>query len=255
MMSMDEEKVFKALADESRRKLLDSLFEHDGQTLSQLQALLPKMTRFGVMKHLQLLEDAGLLTTRKVGREKHHYLNPVPVQAVYERWVTKYAQPWTRLLTGLKDALEEPAMTPSHIFQIFIRTTPEQLWKALTSGDLSQLYYFNTRVEADWQPGKTYHYFYPDGKAMIEGEILEIDPPRRLVTTFKPLWLTEPEDLQFTRVTWLIEPAGASCKLTVTHEGLDMSRPASQGMMDGWARILSGLKTLLETGQPLGLEL
>ena len=101
---MDE--VFKALADPTRRQLLDALFERDGQTLSELERPL-QMSRFGVMKHLGVLEEAGLLTTRKRGREKLHFLNPVPIQAVYERWVSKYAGPWAATLTGLKREIEE----------------------------------------------------------------------------------------------------------------------------------------------------
>jgi DNA-binding transcriptional ArsR family regulator len=101
---MDE--VFRALADPTRRKLLDQLYAHDGQTLSALERRLP-MTRFGVMKHLRVLEEANLVVTRKRGREKHHFLNPVPIRLVYERWVSKYAEPWVSALTGIKRELEE----------------------------------------------------------------------------------------------------------------------------------------------------
>jgi DNA-binding transcriptional ArsR family regulator len=101
---MDE--VFKALADPTRRGLLDALFERDGQTLSELESRLP-MTRFGVMKHLRVLEEAGLVKTRKRGREKLHFLNPVPIRLVHDRWVSKYAQPWTAALSGLKQDLEK----------------------------------------------------------------------------------------------------------------------------------------------------
>ena len=101
---MDE--VFKALADPTRRQLLDRLFKQDGQTLTALEEDLP-MTRFGVMKHLRQLEDAGLVVTRRRGREKLHFLNPVPIRLVYERWVSKYAEPWVSGLTGLKRELEE----------------------------------------------------------------------------------------------------------------------------------------------------
>jgi DNA-binding transcriptional ArsR family regulator len=97
--------VFKALADPTRRGLLDALFERDGQTLTELERGLP-MTRFGVMKHLRVLEEAGLLTTMKRGREKLHFLNPVPIQLIHERWVSKYAEPWATTLTGLKQQLE-----------------------------------------------------------------------------------------------------------------------------------------------------
>jgi DNA-binding transcriptional ArsR family regulator len=98
--------VFKALADPTRRRLLDELFEEDGQTLSALEQRLP-MTRFGVSKHLKVLEEAGLVTTRKRGREKLHFLNPVPIREVHDRWVSKYAEPWASALTGLKNDLEE----------------------------------------------------------------------------------------------------------------------------------------------------
>ena len=100
---MDE--VFKALADPTRRSLLDELFERDGQTLSELEGRLP-MSRFGVMKHLKLLEEAGLVTTKRRGREKLHFLNPVPIREVHDRWVSKYAEPWASALTELKRDLE-----------------------------------------------------------------------------------------------------------------------------------------------------
>jgi DNA-binding transcriptional ArsR family regulator len=103
--------VFRALADPSRRVLLDQLFDEDGQTLVGLSAAVPALTRFGVMKHLAVLEDAGLVTTRKVGREKHHYLNPVPIQLVHDRWISKYAQPWVRGLVDLKHDLERQSAT------------------------------------------------------------------------------------------------------------------------------------------------
>ena len=100
------DEVFKALADPTRRRLLDELFERDGQTLSALEQRLP-MTRFGVAKHLKVLEGAGLVTTRRRGREKLHFLNPVPIREVHDRWVSKYAEPWASALTGLKRDLEE----------------------------------------------------------------------------------------------------------------------------------------------------
>jgi DNA-binding transcriptional ArsR family regulator len=101
---MDE--VFKALADPTRRELLDMLFEQDGQSLSALEGRLP-MSRFGVMKHLKVLEEAGLVTTRRRGREKLHYLNAVPIRLVHDRWVSKYAEPWASALSDLKREIEE----------------------------------------------------------------------------------------------------------------------------------------------------
>jgi uncharacterized protein YndB with AHSA1/START domain len=154
-------------------------------------------------------------------------------------------------MTGLKYALEETGMTGkhAHIFEIFIRTTPERLWQALTDGNLTQQYYYGTRAESDWTPGAAYTFRAPDGTAMIDGEVLESDPPRRLVTTFRPTWVEGAP----TTVTWEIAPAGEACKLTLIHDGLDPASPLAESFRDGWARILSGLKTLLETGEPLAI--
>src|SRR5215216_78915 len=101
--------VFRALADPTRRGLLDELFRQDGQTLSALEQRLP-MTRFGVMKHLKVLEQAGLVVARRRGREKRHFLNPVPIRLVHDRWVSKYAEPWAAGLSGLKKSIEEDTM-------------------------------------------------------------------------------------------------------------------------------------------------
>lgn len=251
-MSIEQDNVFKALADTSRRTLLDLLFQRDGQTLSELQAHLP-MTRFGSMKHLKILEEAGLVSTRKVGREKFHYLNSVPIQLLYDRWVSKYAQPWTKTLTSLKYVLEDTQMTekPAHVFEIYIRTAPERLWDAITDGTFTQQYYMGSRVESSWQAGASYRYLGPDGASLIAGEVLEVDPPHRLVTTFQPHWVPAELAGQPSKVTWLITATDGVCKLTVTHDDLDTTNPALAGITSGWAQILSGLKTLLETGEPL----
>jgi uncharacterized protein YndB with AHSA1/START domain/DNA-binding MarR family transcriptional regulator len=246
---MQEEQVFKALADQHRRHLLDLLYQNDGQTLGELCAHLP-MTRYGVMKHLQVLEEAQLIATRKVGREKFHYLNPIPIQQVYDRWVSKYAQPFTHSLVQLKERLEKLAMAEkhSHVYSIFIRTTPEALWQALTDGTISQQYYFNTVVTSTWQKGAPYRYTMSNGTPMLEGEVLEVDPPRKLVTTFRPQW-DEAGKTDRSVVTFEIEQKGELCKLTLVHDNPD--GPVGEGFKDGWAQILSALKTLMETGEPL----
>src|SRR5579859_3796740 len=130
-MGMDD--VFKALADPTRRELLDELFRADGQTLSALEARFP-MTRFGVMKHLRQLEEAGLVVTRRRGREKLHFLNPVPIRLIHDRWVSKYAEPWVATLSDIKHRLENPLedRTMEKVFEIYIKTTPERLWQAIT---------------------------------------------------------------------------------------------------------------------------
>jgi uncharacterized protein YndB with AHSA1/START domain/DNA-binding transcriptional ArsR family regulator len=244
--------VFRALADPHRRLLLDRLHERDGQTLGELCTHLPEMTRFGCMKHLRVLEEAGLVSSRKVGREKFHYLNPVPIQQLYDRWVGKFARPWTRTLTGLKAFLEEDQMdhAPTHVYEIFIRTTPDRIWQALTDPEITQQYYFfGSRVESDWQPGSPYTVSNPVGGTVVQGEVLEADPLRRLVMT----WRATFADIPTTTVTWTIEPIGDSCKLTLQHSDLDPATPVGQGIASAWAQLLSSLKSLLETGQPLNL--
>jgi uncharacterized protein YndB with AHSA1/START domain len=238
--------VFKALADPTRRSLLDELFNEDGQTLSALERRFP-MTRIGVMKHLRVLEEARLVVTRRRGREKLHYLNPVPIRLVHDRWVSKYAEPWAATLSGLKNRLER---TMEKVFEIYIKTTPERLWEAITDSEMRQIYTFGVGVTSDWTPGSRYEAVHPQaGITISEGENLEVDPPRRLVQSFNALWSDEVKAEGTSRVTWEIEPVGDSCRLTVTHDQL--REDAHDELYGGWPQILSGLKTLLETGQPL----
>jgi uncharacterized protein YndB with AHSA1/START domain len=239
--------VFKALADPTRRSLLDELFAQDGQTLSALEQRLP-MTRFGVMKHLKVLEEAGLVVARKRGREKLHFLNPVPIRLVHDRWVSKYAEPWAATLTGLKKSIEEDIM--EKVFEIYIKTSPERLWEAITDSELRRKYSFGVGVRSDWTPGSRYEAAQPTMSTPIaEGENLEVDPPRRLVQSFTALWSDDVRAEGTSRVTWDIEPVGDSCRLTVTHDQL--REDANNEIYGGWPMILSGLKTLLETGETL----
>jgi uncharacterized protein YndB with AHSA1/START domain len=239
--------VFRALADPTRRSLLDELFEQDGQTLSALERRLP-MTRIGVMKHLRVLEAAGLVTTKRRGREKLHFLNPVPIRLVHDRWVSKYAEPWAATLTGLKRRLEEDMV--EKVFEIYIKTTPERLWEAITDAELRSQYSFGMRVNSDWSPGSRYEMSHPAAKGILgKGENLEVDPPRRLVQSFMGLWSDDVKNEGTSTVTWEIEPVGDSCRLTVTHDQL--REVAHDDVYGGWPMILSGLKTLLETGELL----
>ncbi len=239
--------VFRALADPTRRGLLDELFTRDGQTLSELEERLP-MTRFGVMKHLRVLEEAGLVVTRRRGRAKLHFLNPVPIRLVHDRWVSKYAEPWVSGLSELKQRLEEKTM--EKVFEIYIKTTPERLWEAITDNELRRRYNFGVGVVSDWTVGSPYQGVTPAmSTPMLEGENIEIDPPRRLVQSFTALWSDAVKSEGQSRVTWEIEPVGDSCKLLVIHDQL---REGANGeIYGGWPQILSGLKTLLETGETL----
>ncbi len=242
--SVDE--VFKALADPTRRSLLDELFREDGQTLTALEERLP-MTRFGVMKHLKQLEEAGLVVTRRRGREKLHFLNPVPIRLVHDRWVSKYAEPWAAALSDLKHRLETPM---EKVFEIYIRTTPERLWEAITDGDIRSKYHFGNRVSSDWTPGSRYELTNPGVEGpLVAGENIEVDPPRRLVQTMVALWGDDVKAEGTSRVTWEIEPVGDSCRLLVTHDQLPEG--ANEQIYGGWPMVLSGLKTWLETGSLL----
>ena len=239
--------VFRALADPTRRHLLDELFGEDGQTLSALEARVP-MTRFGVMKHLKVLEEAGLVVTRRRGREKLHFLNPVPIRLVHDRWVSKYAEPWAATLSGLKRRLEDRTM--EKVFEIYIKTTPDRLWEAITDPEQRRRYNFGVGVESDWTPGSRYVAGHPAAPApIVEGENLEVEAPRRLVQSFNARWGEDVEAEGTSRVTWEIEPIGDSCRLTVVHDQL--REGANDQLYGGWPMILSGLKTWLETGQEL----
>jgi uncharacterized protein YndB with AHSA1/START domain/DNA-binding transcriptional ArsR family regulator len=240
------DEVFKALADPTRRSLLDELFREDGQTLSALEERF-SMSRFGVMKHLRQLEEAGLVVTRRRGREKLHFLNPVPIRLVHDRWVSKYAEPWTAGLSGLKQRLESPM---EKIFEIYIQTTPERLWAAITDGETRSKYNFGNWITSDWTPGSRYEMGNPAAHGLLgEGENLEVDPPRRLVQSMTALWGEDVQSEGTSRVTWEIEPVGDSCRLTVTHDQL--REGANSQLYGGWPMILSGLKTWLETGKLL----
>jgi uncharacterized protein YndB with AHSA1/START domain/DNA-binding transcriptional ArsR family regulator len=240
------EAVFKALSDQTRRELLDELFRHDGQTLIALAGRFD-MTRVAVAKHLRLLEAAGLVVSRRRGREKLHYLNPVPIRLVHDRWVSKYTEGWAAGLTDLKRDLEANV---EKVFEIYIRTTPEQLWRAITDPGARARSQFGARIESSWTSGSSYQVGHRGAlRSLIEGENLEVDPPRRLVQSHRAVWDDGIAAEGTSRVTWEIEPVGDSCRLTVTHDQLREN--ADPHLYGGWPMILSGLKTWLETGQEL----
>lgn len=240
------EPVFKAIANPTRRELLDELFRNDGQTLSALSARFA-MTRVAVAKHLRLLEAADLVTVRRRGREKLHYLNPVPIRLVHDRWVSKYTEAWVAGLVDLKRDLEASV---EKVFEIYIRTSPERLWQAITDPEVRARYQFGARIESDWTSGSHYQVTHTRTPGpLIEGENLEIEPPHQLVQSYRAVWGEDVAAQGTSRVTWEIEPVGDSCRLTVTHDQL--REGADEHLYGGWPMILSGLKTWLETGQTL----
>ena len=242
--------IFRALGDANRRLLLDRLFERDGQTLGELCEALPGMTRFGVMKHLGVLEGAGLISTRRVGREKRHYLDPVPIRLVHDRWTSKFAESVVGPMTALKRHLEAPMTTVDHVYSVYIKAPPESVWRAITDGDETVRYYFGTRVSSTWEVGATITYAYPDGSIAADGSVLEIEPGRRVVMSFHARWAPDIEAEGPIRMTWAIEPGegdGAPTKLVVTSALTPGSRTEGE-FSGGVVYIVSGLKTALETG-------
>jgi uncharacterized protein YndB with AHSA1/START domain/DNA-binding transcriptional ArsR family regulator len=240
--------AFRALADPSRRLLLDQLYERDGQTLGELTAHLPDMTRFGVMRHLGVLEAAGLIATRKDGREKRHFLNPVPIRLIHDRWISKYSAPVVGAMSAMKDHLEgRRVVMQDHVYSIFINAAPERVWQAITDGDDTVQYYYGTRVISDWQQGSHIRYDYPDGTPAADGEVLAIDPPKRLEMTFRARWDPELEAEGHVRQVWELEASEAATKLTVTTSGMTERQAAEFG--GGMVFIVSSLKTVVEGGK------
>jgi len=238
--------------------LLDQLFERDGRSLKALESRLA-MTRFGVMKHLRILEEAGLVTTRKVGREKLHFLNPVPIQLIYDRWIGKYAAPRVSALADLKAALEgddivttQAPARPQQVYQVYIKATPERVWEALTNPEFTIRYFHGTRVTSDLTAGSSFDYLSGDGSKLVEGAVVEADPPNRLVHTWHALWSADVAQDSPSRVTWeLTAMAGGMTKLTVVHDQFDGETATYKETSGGWMWVLSSLKTLLETGEGL----
>lgn len=246
--------VFRALNDPSRRLLLDALYEIDGQTLGSLSGLLPDMTRFGVMNHLRVLEESGLITTRKVGRNKHHYLNPIPIRLVHDRWISKYTEPVVGAIANLKDRLEQGGNTvtiPDHVYQAYIDCTVEDAWDAIVDGDKTVQYYYGTRVESSWAAGDPIRYLSADGEVVADGDILAIEAPNRLDITFHPRWDPDIEAEGPVRMVWVVERSQGLVSLTVEFYDAPPGTKTYQDFVSGLPLIVSGMKTLLETGRSL----
>ena len=252
--------VFKALNDPTRRRILDALRQEDGQSLTALVEA-AGLSRFAVMKHMKVLEAASLVVIRPAGRFRYHYLNALPLQELVDRWIEPLTrQPHARAVLNAKAGLEgHKTMTnphpdaaasekPAYVLETFIRTTPAELWQALTDGAFTADYYFGTRLESTLEPGAPYRYLAADGSTMLSGEIISIEPERRLEMTFLPAW--GGEGAETTRNVYEIEPLGEVCKLTILHFG---ASAIGQGVAEGWSKIAAGLKTLLETGEALAI--
>lgn len=245
--------VFKALADPARRTLLDALRQNDGQTLQELTKLLD-MTRFGVMKHLSVLEEANLVVTHKKGRFKHHFLNAVPLQQTIDRWIEPMrAKPAARAVLNLKSTLERTdTMTkPDFMMQTFIRCTQDALWDALSDPESMAAYHFACDVaEGRAEEGQVIRFILPDGGPMLSQSVTKVDPKTRIETTFEPHFFGP--GAPSSRVVYLIEPQGPACKLTIEHYDIP---DGQDGVAEGWARLAASLKSWLETGTAMKMAM
>jgi uncharacterized protein YndB with AHSA1/START domain/DNA-binding transcriptional ArsR family regulator len=254
---MDE--VFKALSDDSRRKLLDRLNERNGQTLTELCACLD-MARQSVSKHLAVLEAANLVAIVWRGREKLHYLNAEPINAIADRWISRYDRGRVAALADLKTALEQTSMTDNaFVYTTYINTGPQRLWQALTDPAFTS-HYWQATFDTDWAVGSpmTWH---NRGVTIADPEqvILESDPYRRLAYTWHTFTPEFAEAVGFddeffarltkeprSKVTFDIEETDDGVKLTVVHDGLQPGGAVLQSISGGWPIVLSRLKTMLE---------
>lgn len=263
--------VFKALADPRRRELLDRLNARNGQSLTELCAGLG-IARQSVTKHLAVLEAANLLTTARRGKEKLHYLNVAPINDVADRWIGRYHRERARTLADLKRALEDDAMTQTEfVYSTYIKTTPEQLWTALTEPAFT-LRYWGAALHSDWQVGSPVLWQEgPEGEPKdLDQVVLESAPYQRLSYTwhtFQPEhaalfgWskerFAELLNEKRSKVTFVIEPVESAVKLTVTHDNFEPGSEMLEAVAGrkphsgGWPQLLANLKTLLETGETL----
>lgn len=278
---VDDDVIFKALADATRRFLLDQLFERDGRTLTELESVL-QMTRFGVMKHLRVLEAANLIVSRRSGREKHHFLNPVPIRLIHDRWIDKYTEPQVTALVDLKRTLEgytivtptnDPGTTTTQVHRVYIRATADAIWAAITQPEWTNRYGYTGYAEYELRPGGAYRVRpneefqsrahemgYPCPEMIIDGEVLAVEAPHKLVTTWRMLMNPAAAAEGFTTLTYEIQTMDQGyCSLTITHDltgapnvaALVRGQFEGDGAGGGWSWVLSDLKSLLETGKPL----
>jgi uncharacterized protein YndB with AHSA1/START domain/DNA-binding transcriptional ArsR family regulator len=246
----DADQVFRALADATRRTLLDRLREHNGQTLGELCGPL-NMARQSATQHLDVLEAANLIATVRRGREKLHFLNPVPLWSIQERWIERFERPRLQALSTVKTRAEEEAMAdrPNYVYVTYIESSPERVWRALTDPELTAQYWGHSNV-SDWQEGSPWEHRRVDGSGIADviGTVLESREPDRLVLTFDA-----PSDVPAeipSKVTFDIEQYHEIVRLTVTHEDL-ADNDALQAISAGWPAVCANLKSLLETGHVL----
>lgn len=244
------DRVFKALADPTRRTLLDQLRARNGQTLGELCAQF-EMARQSATQHLDVLEGANLVTTIRRGREKLYYLNPVPLWDIQERWIERFERHRLYTLHTIKQRAEEENMPdrPSYVYVTYIEASAERVWRALTDPDLTATYWGHSNL-SDWNVDSPWEHRRVDGSGIADvvGTVLEADPPQRLTLTFDAPG--DPPPGGPSKVTFDIEEYREIVRLTVTHENL-ADAAALEAISSGWPAVCANLKSLLETGHVL----
>jgi uncharacterized protein YndB with AHSA1/START domain/DNA-binding transcriptional ArsR family regulator len=245
------DRVFKALADPTRRLLLDRLRAQNGQTLTELCQHLG-MARQSATQHLDVLQDANLVSVVRRGRERLHYLNPGPIHEIEERWISGFDKPRLQAISAIKAQAEEYAMDtatiPTYVYVTYIKASAEQVWKALTDADITAKYWDHANI-SDWQPGSTWEMRRNDNNNLdVVGTVLDVEYPTRLVTTFETPGEVLPDGPS--RVTYLLEEDRDIVRLTITHENIP-NADFYNGISGGWPAVLANLKSLLETGDAL----
>lgn len=241
--------IFNALSDKSRRYLLDLLYERNGQSLTELSSKLD-MSRQAVTKHLKILENADLVIPVWKGKEKLHYLNPIPLRLIYSRWINKFDNLQIESLYELKNILENTnreVKMKGFIYQIVIASNAEKVWESLTNPEFTQKFWFGRRVISDWNVGSEVSVITPEETEEVRGKVLESTPYRRLSYT----WVTpDSTEEEATTVVFELQEMGPMVKVTILHD-IDADSAKFEQAAAGWTFILCGLKTYLETGAPM----
>ena len=249
---MDE--VFKAINDPSRRLLLDALFERDGQTLGELTDQLPDMTRYGVMNHLRVLEDAKLITTLRQGRSKLHYLNPVPIKLIHDRWINKYTELRVGAITDLKARVEsggQPMGAPDHIYKAYINGSQADVWDAIVNPDKTVHYFYGTAIDVELEVGGKMNYSYPDATVASTGHVIAVDEPHKIEFMFHAKWDEALDAEGPVREVWALVELNGMVELTIELYDSPEGSKTYEDFTNGFPYIVSGLKSLVETGKGL----
>lgn len=249
------DKTFKALSDKSRRQILDLVKNKPGINVNELTEFF-EFSRFAVMKHLKILEEAELIVARKSGKNKLLYINAMPIQFIYDRWISKFSRFWSSGLSQLKYQLESEGNIMDeeklqHVFVTYIKTTREKLWEAITKGEITKKYFYNTTLRSDLKPGSEIQYvdFDENGNETypVKGKVLECIPMKKLSYSFE----FHGNKDKPSRVSFELEEADGLMKLVLLHDGFDGKTETYKSVVEGWPYILSGLKTYLETGETI----